>query len=389
MPVHFSRSIRALENDGARRGLLFLTILGSIIGLWVLWFVVGHVEIYATADSARLEVDRENHPVDAPVAGRVITAPPVMGKRVNAGDLLIELDANVERLARNEALARVAPANAQLENLKAQVDAGQRALEQERRSGQAALAEAQAKVDQAKSAAKFAGDEARRLATLQEKGLISELDVLRAKNAAEARDSEQRAAEFTLGRISRDSDAREQDRRAQLARLKGEIAALEGTVGGSLVESERLGYEMQQREVRAPITGTLAEVSSLRAGSMVAAGDRICTVVPDGALRVVALFAPSTALGRVRSGQAARVRLEGFPWTQYGSTSAHVSSVAGEVRDALIRVELSLDAHQDSMVPLQHGLPAQVDIEVEHLSPFAMVLRTIGQGVLARSASPK
>jgi multidrug resistance efflux pump len=387
MSTHFSRSMRALENDGARRSLLFLTVIGSILGLWVVWFAASRVVVYATTTSARLEVDRENHPVDAPVAGRVIAAPPEMGKRVNAGDLLVQLDANVERLARNETLARVAPANAQLETLKAQVEAGQRALDQERRSGQAALSEAQAKLGQSVSDAKFAADEARRIASLQAKGLISELEVLRARNVADARQSDVRAAEFTAGRISRDNDTKEQDRLAQLARLKGEIAALEGSVGGSLVESERLGYEMQQREVRAPISGTLAEVSSLRAGSMVAAGDRICTIVPDGELRVVALFAPSSALGRVRAGQSARVRLDGFPWTQYGSAVAHVSNVAGELRDGQVRVELSLDARQDSMVPFQHGLPAQVDIEVEHLSPFAMVLRTIGRNVLVSAAA--
>ena len=40
---------------------------------------------------------------------------------------------------------------------------------------------------------------------------------------------------------------------------------------------------------RAPIAGTLAEASSLKVGGMVQLGDRICTIVPDGVLKVVAL----------------------------------------------------------------------------------------------------
>lgn len=41
-------------------------------------------------------------------------------------------------------------------------------------------------------------------------------------------------------------------------------------------------------------------------------------------------FAPSSALGRVRPGQRARVRLAGFPWTEYGTISASVASVAAD-----------------------------------------------------------
>jgi membrane fusion protein (multidrug efflux system) len=140
--------------------------------------------------------------------------------------------------------------------------------------------------------------------------------------------------------------------------------------------------------VRAPIDGVLAEVSTLRAGNFVAAGDRICTIVPDGALKVVALFAPSIALGHVRAGQAARVRLEGFPWTQYGSGAAHVATVAGELRDGEVRVELQLDARQDTAVPFQHGLPAEVDVETERVSPFALILRSVGRRTLV-SVTPQ
>ena len=110
---------------------------------------------------------------------------------------------------------------------------------------------------------------------------------------------------------------------------------------------------------------------------MLAAGTRLCTIVPSGDLRIVALYPPAVALGRIRPGQQARVRLEGFPWTQYGSPTARVSSVAGEARDGTIRVELTLES-RTAGIPLQHGLPAEVDVEVERISPVALVLRTIG-----------
>ncbi len=151
--------------------------------------------------------------------------------------------------------------------------------------------------------------------------------------------------------------------------------------------AERLNYDISQRVIRAPISGTVAEIAPLKEGSLVQAGDRLCTIVPDGVLKVIALFAPAQSLGRIREGQAARVRLEGFPWTQYGAAGATVSQVAGEVREGKVRVELSLDAVQASPVPVQHGLPAEVDVQVEQLSPLGMVLRSAGEKLRVNAAA--
>jgi membrane fusion protein (multidrug efflux system) len=107
-------------------------------------------------------------------------------------------------------------------------------------------------------------------------------------------------------------------------------------------------------------------------------GDKLAAVVPAGKLRVVANFDPPAALGRIRPGQHARLRLQGFPWAQYGSVAATITNVASEIRDGSIRVELALDAHSDSRLPLQHGLPGSVEVEIETLSPANLVLRTAG-----------
>ena len=388
MSIHFSRSLRRLEADGSRRSVILLAIIVSIIGLWTMWFVTARVSVYATTGVARLEVDQENHPVDTPVGGRVAVAHLAAGQRVKAGDLLLELDANPERLARTEALARVAPSAQQLNSLIEELKAEERALDVERRSAEAANSEARAKTQESVSAAEFAAEEAKRLSDLQRRGLVSDLDALRGQKLAEERQSVARAAEFAARRVTEDLDAREQDRLARVARLKNEVAAIEGGRSEAFAASDRLDYQIEQRQVRAPIAGTVAEIAPLKIGGMVQSGDRICTIVPDGVLKVVALFAPSVALGRVRDGQPARVRLEGFPWMQYGSAPANVSHVSGELRDGQIRVELALTRQPDSAIPLQHGLPADVDVEIEQISPMAMVLRSVGGHLRVSAASP-
>ena len=79
----------------------------------------------------------------------------------------------------------------------------------------------------------------------------------------------------------------------------------------------------------------------------------------------MAEFLPAVALGRVRAGQPARLRLDSFPWTQYGSLATTVSRVASEVRDGRVRVELTVASQPTARLPLQHGLRGTVEVEVE------------------------
>jgi membrane fusion protein (multidrug efflux system) len=378
MSIHFSQSLRRLDADGSSRDVFLLLLTIGLLSLWTAWFTASHVAIYATTGAARLEVDRESHPVDVPIGGRVIAVPLTAGRRVDAGEVLLALDASPERLARRETLAKLDPAARQIRSLHEELAAQERAMAEETGSATAADDENRSKMREATAAADVATDEARRLATLQTSGLVSVFDALRAQKTAEERRSEAQTAAFSAGRLTRDLEARTQDRLARIARLRNEIAAIEGTRGEANAASERLGYEIEQRQVRAPVSGTLAEMSSLKIGNVVRAGDRICTIVPDGALKVIALFSPSVALGRIQVGQSARVRLVGFPWTQYGSASARVSHVAGELRDGAVRVELTLSSEERSNIPLQHGLPAEVDVEVERTSPLIMVLKSAG-----------
>ena len=130
--------------------------------------------------------------------------------------------------------------------------------------------------------------------------------------------------------------------------------------------------------IRAPVAGRVGALAVPDVGGVVALGDGIATVVPDGDLKVVASFSPSAALGRVAAGQPARMRLDGFPWTAFGAVAAVVDRVADEPDDAGgVRVELTLQA-EGSAVPLQHGLPGRVEIEVERIRPAALVLRAAG-----------
>ena len=132
------------------------------------------------------------------------------------------------------------------------------------------------------------------------------------------------------------------------------------------------------RLVRAPVSGRVGELAELTAGTVVEAGQRVGTVVPDGELVIVAQLPPAQAVGRLAPGQPATLRLDGFPWTSFGTIRGHVREVASEPREGLVRVEVAIDAFAPR-IPHEHGLPGTLEVEVERVSPAALFLRAAGQ----------
>jgi hypothetical protein len=64
-----------------------------------------------------------------------------------------------------------------------------------------------------------------------------------------------------------------------------------------------------------------------------------------------------------------RLRLDGFPWTEYGELRGTVVSVASEAVGGSLRVECSLDPTSAPAIPLAHGLVGTLELEVDRLSP--------------------
>ena len=208
---------------------------------------------------------------------------------------------------------------------------------------------------------------------------------MRGVSEAERQTAAAASARAAVEQLGRDESVKERERGARRQSLLADLERLDGEIRAARESLGRLELELDRRQVRAPIAGVVAEAADLRAGAFVATGQTLGVVVPDGRLLLVARLPPA-ALGRVAAGQPARLRLTGFPAAQYGTLAAHVARVSGEVREGAIRVELSLDAPERSRVPLRHGLPAEVEIEVERLSPAALLLRLAGSALDAPRA---
>lgn len=376
MPVTFERYVRAIDADNFTGSILKLLLALLLLGAWLAWLFLARVPLYEVSDTARLEAAQAGYTVEAAVAGRVVNADLTVGKEVQAGDVIAELDTSAERLQLGEEQTRLTSLTPQIEALNSQIAVEERAIGEERRAGLVALDEARARVEEAESAAQYAEEQSKRLSSLFNEGIISEMEVLRARSEAKSKRAAVDSLKLGVSRMEREQQTRETERRANIEKLLRERGQLEGQRATSSATIERLRNEIERRVIRAPATGQLGEVAGSKSGAVLREGDKLGTIVPSGGLKIVAEFSPE-ALGRVRSGQAAHMRLANFPWTQYGTLTAIVTSVASEVRDGKIRVELALQNSSSSPVPVQHGLPGTIEIEVERVSPATLLLRAV------------
>jgi membrane fusion protein (multidrug efflux system) len=336
------------------------------------------VTLYEVTGSARLEVDRAVYPVAAPVAGRVTEARLAIGRDVAAGDILVELDTSAEQLQIREERTRQDALRASVAALRAQIGAEENARGEERQAARIGTDENRAQAREAQAAAVHAEGELRRVEQLRSQGLISERDYQQARNDAERLRATAESRAFSVERTGQEQRTRESDRIARVRGFEAQIAALESQIPTIDATIDRLRNEIERHRVRAPMSGRLGEAVVLRPGAVVQEGLRLGAIVPSGRLMAVAQFPPDAALGLIRPGQAATLRLDGFPWIQYGTVSARVAHVAGEVRDGTVRVELAIDS-AGTKIPLQHGLPGSIEIAVERATPWALILRHAGR----------
>ena len=379
MSTAFSRTARALESDSFRGSVLASIFAFALLAAWLAWFFFAKVPRYEVTSTARLEVDQEIRPIQSPVLARVVTTNLQLGREVQAGDILVELDANSEHFQAEAESAHLSGLASEIASLRSQILSIQEARDREQQTSRIAEDQANAKFREAETLARSGTDEAHRLDELRKQDLIPRRDFEQGQLEAERRHQAAESLKLEASRLQRGQGTRESDRQVQLDNLLGEVRKLEGEQATAHANVDRLNYEVERRVIRAPISGRLAEVSPLRPGAVVEEADRLCAILPAGNLRAVAQFPPSAALGRIRPGQPARLRLDGFPWTEYGSISTSVSTVADEIRDGQVRVELSLAPGTKFPLTLRHGLPGAVEVEVERLSPARIVLRAAGQ----------
>lgn len=375
----FVRSFERLRGDQGRTTLWICVLSTGAVAAWILWAMLAQVSLYEITTDARVELDGASSPIDSPFEGRIVMARLRVGQRVSRGDVLLELDSMAEQLQLHEVQVQSDGLEPQIAELDAQIAAESRMRGEEGRAAELKAREAESRLKEAQIAADYAAKSLSRIRTLRAGNYASAHDLEKAESDASGLHAAAGALEMAANRIPQEEAARERERDVRIGRLQGEIARLQAQRDTFLAEKSRLNYEIDRRRIRAPVDGLVGEAANLRVGAVVGAGDRLGSIVPEGELMIVAHYPARSAFGRIRVGQAATLRLDGFPWAEFGTVSARVAQVGREVRDGNVRVELALLRGSSFHGSLQHGMPGTLEVGVERLSPLDLTLRAAGQ----------
>jgi membrane fusion protein (multidrug efflux system) len=377
----FERTTRSLRGERDVFQLLFLGGCSLALAAWATWFVAARFPVFMASETARIETEQAAVSLAAPVGGRLRRVTAVVGERVAAGAVLAELDTEIVDRRLEEERAKLAALGGRIAEARGRREALLQGLAAAGSARGLARREAAEKSRSAAAAAALAADELRRKEQLYAQGLLSASEVAVARTAAEQRRSEAVGLGIGSDLLVAEHTRDEADRAADVRETEGTIAELAGDRMAQEAVVQRLAAERRQRSILAPAAGRIGELARLEAGAVVQPGEHLGTLVPDVRLRVLGGFLPAAAIGRVRPGQPAEVRLDAFPWAEFGVLPARVERVSSELRQGRIWVELAIEEGAVRRIPLQHGLSGSVLVETERLSPAALLLRSLGKAL--------
>jgi HlyD family secretion protein len=170
-----------------------------------------------------------------------------------------------------------------------------------------------AQLDSYRLAETKAGTELARYATLAAKGIATQQELDHARYESERLQAESRLV-------------LEQTRARWQTRLREENIALTGL----LSEAQRLREELANYTVRAPADGVLVDINGWSIGGFVAAGQSLGAVSPEDTLQVEVHVTPRD-IGLVRVGQTARLQIDAYPYTQWGTLDGIVTAISGDL----------------------------------------------------------
>lgn len=207
------------------------------------------------------QLDATEVRVAAEVQGRVLSSHLVEGRRVDRGDLLVELD-------RAEFETRLAEARAEASALEEASASIQRQLGTWRHHLETATAELG------------------RVRRLRSEGAASERGVDQAENAFE-------------------------EARGQVGSLEAELRRLEARREAAAQRIAQLEILLDKTTIRAPIAGTIL-TKAIEEGELATSG-RTVAVIADLSRMELRAFVPQDQIGKLRLGNEARIRIDAFP----------------------------------------------------------------------------
>ena len=264
-------------------------------------------------------------PVKAPFAGVIKDIVVKEGQKVIAGDTLLKFDADVSRKRK--------------ETLETQIKLENKRFEEESRAVKARKRGVVARLNGFKRSLSTESGIYENILPLAEIGAMQQTEVLRQRNKVEQLDSEVQQSEADLEEVEAQLNKLEQESLREIADLERQLVEVQDTI--------------TKEKLTAPVSGIVFGMVPSSAGYAASAGETLVKVVPGGEIEAK-IYITNKDVGFMKPGMKAQIRVDAFPYTQFGSITGALKSVG----------TLPLEPDQQNPMP---RFPAYVKIDKEYL----------------------
>lgn len=398
------------------RGLLYL--LTGFIVVVLPWTLSYKIEETGTA-AGRLEPVQGTVKLESPISGQVSAVPVEVGEEVQAGDVLLELDAESLRFQLQQAEARLRGLRDRISQIQLQKRQIESAMQVQRFQGQTQATEQQTEIDKANqqqsSLEQLIGIESTRLARSQakveryrqlfESGAISEQDLEnvaselneRQKILAQLRSERQQTQtnlsreQATYRRIASTSDLNLIESEQQIQELDTQITDLRAEIEQTQSEIEQFNYQLDQRIITADRSGVLFQLPVSKPGAVVQQNQLVAEIAPQHEKLILNADLSTAESGSVREGMAVKLKFDAYPFQDYGVvdgvliSKSPTSNVSQSQTDrSSFEIEVALEdpciQPQGSCIPFAPGDTAIAEVVIEErrvidyiLNPFKKI----------------
>jgi len=149
--------------------------------------------------------------------------------------------------------------------------------------------------------------------------------------------------------------------------LRNQARELEAGLKSTDTRLKMAENQISLASVTMPVSGLVAEMKVSAAGELLTAGQMVATIVPDGVPLVVEAAVPNSDVGFVRAGIDGRVKVDAYPFQQFGTLPARVRTVLpglGRDNNFTIRLDLlqTTIASRDGDLPIFPGLAVEAEL---------------------------
>lgn len=331
--------------------------------------------MYEISSTAQLQANLGTYLVQASLTHPVTATYLVLGQTVHAGDVLVMLESGGEVEQLTAETERLAVLEEELSLFQQAVVRETDRLATLQSNAQTTLDTTNAKAESIETSWQEAQAFAQELANKD----TAVSDLLQAQTLAQQRENNLTAFQIALLQLQQSQQTVINNQRNNLDQLEHQVIRLKTDIALAKASVAQLTHLVADHQIVAPVSGVLAEIADLKPGMVVKQGDTVAKIVTTPDLFTIEARFPAKSLGRIAVGQAAWMRVDSYPWAQYGILPARVWAVAADTTSNQLQVQFVVNGN--GQIPLQNGLVGQVEVAVEQVSPADFVWRAVQTAV--------